>query len=50
MNTDDLEDYLEIQNSEVAEQIRQGYAYYQRGECRDALAFLAELKQEKNSG
>jgi restriction endonuclease len=44
MHVDDIEDYLEMQNPAVKEQIRKSDAEYQRGEGRDAADFLAELK------
>jgi antitoxin (DNA-binding transcriptional repressor) of toxin-antitoxin stability system len=46
MDVDELEDYLEIQNPELRQQIEEGYAAYRRGEGRDARKFLAELKRE----
>jgi hypothetical protein len=44
MHVDDLEDYLEMQNQSVKEQIHTSAAEYRRGEARGASEFLAELK------
>ena len=44
MHVDDLEDYLEMQNRSVKEQIQTSTAEYRRGAARSAHAFLAELK------
>jgi hypothetical protein len=44
MHVDDLEDYLEMQNRSVKEQIQTSAAEYRRGGVRSAHAFLAELK------
>jgi PHD/YefM family antitoxin component YafN of YafNO toxin-antitoxin module len=48
MHVDDLEDYLEMQNPAVKEQIRKSHAEYQRGEGRNVSEFLAELKAAPN--
>ena len=44
MHVDDLEDYLEMQNRSVKNQIQTSAAEYRRGEARNAHSFLAELK------
>src|SRR6202162_61531 len=44
MHVDDLEDYLEMQNRSVKEQIQTSTAEYRRGAARSAQEFLAELK------
>ncbi len=44
MHVDDLEDYLEMQNRSVKEQIKTSAAEYRRGAARNASEFLAELK------
>jgi hypothetical protein len=44
MHVDDLEDYLEMQNLAVKEQIKASAAEYHRGAARGAHDFLAELK------
>jgi len=44
MHVDDLEDYLEMQNRSVKEQIRTSAIEYRRGAARSAHEFLAELK------
>ena len=44
MHVDDLEDYLEMQNRSVKEQIRTSAMEYRRGASRTASEFLSELK------
>ncbi len=44
MHVDDLEDYLEMQNQAVKEQVQTSAAEYRRGAARSAREFLAELK------
>ena len=44
MHVDDLEDYLEMQNRSVKEQVETSAAEYRRGAARSAHEFLAELK------
>ena len=44
MHVDDLEDYLEMQNRSVKDQVQTSTAEYQRGAARSADAFLTELK------
>ena len=44
MHVDDLEDYLEMQNQSVKDQVQTSTAEYRRGAARSAREFLAELK------
>ena len=44
MHVDDLEDYLEMQNPSVKEQIRTSAEEYRRGAARSSHEFLADLK------
>lgn len=44
MNADELEDYLELRDPGVKEQIRKSQQNYRRGRTRKASAFLAELR------
>jgi hypothetical protein len=44
MHMDDLEDYLEMSNPSVKEQIQTSAAEYRRGVARSAHEFLAKLK------
>lgn len=44
LHVDDLEDYLEMQNRSVKEQIQTSAAEYRRGAVRTASEFLADLK------
>jgi len=44
MHVDDLEDYLEMQNHSVKEQVQTSTAEYRRGAARSAQVFLSELK------
>lgn len=44
MHVDDIEDYLEMQNPSVKEQIRKSQDEYRRGTARSAHELLAELK------
>lgn len=47
MDVDELEDYLEVRDSKMRKQIKEGYQEYLRGELReDAWEFLAELERE----
>jgi restriction endonuclease len=48
MHVDDLEDYLEMQNRPVKEQIQTSTAEYRRGAARSANQFLAELKAPRS--
>lgn len=43
LSADELEDYLELQEPGVKEQIRKSNQEYRRGKGRDAEAFLTEL-------
>jgi hypothetical protein len=44
MHVDDLEDYLEMQNVSVKNQIQTSTTEYRRGAARSASKFLSELK------
>ena len=44
MHVDDLEDYLEMRNRSLKEQVQTSVAEYRRGAARSASEFLAELK------
>ena len=46
MDIDELEDYLELHDPNLKRQIAEGYAAYKRGDVRDAVDFLNELKAE----
>lgn len=45
MNVDDLEDYLELQDPGIKDQIKRSYQEYRRGQARSAGKFLAELRR-----
>ena len=45
MNVEDLEDYLELQDPSLKDQIRESQREYRRGKSRDARKFLAELRR-----
>jgi hypothetical protein len=45
MNVDDLEDFLELQDPGIKEQIRKSHQEYRGGKARDASAFLAGLRR-----
>ena len=49
MHVDDLEDYLEMQNAALKEQIEKSTEQYRRGASRSARAFLADLEKTSNS-
>ena len=44
IGVDDLEDYLELQDPKLKEQVRAGYESYRRGEGRNFDELLGELK------
>ncbi|MGA7219611.1 MAG: type II toxin-antitoxin system Phd/YefM family antitoxin [Candidatus Sulfotelmatobacter sp.] len=44
MHVDDLEDYLELQDSELSAHIAKSNAEYREGKARDVSELLAELK------
>jgi PHD/YefM family antitoxin component YafN of YafNO toxin-antitoxin module len=46
MDADELEDYLELRDPEMQEQIRQGYQEYLDGKTRPIEEFLAEVEAE----
>jgi len=43
----ELEDYLELQNPALKEQIRKGYQGYRQGKVRSATSFLKELQKPR---
>jgi antitoxin (DNA-binding transcriptional repressor) of toxin-antitoxin stability system len=45
MNVDDMEDYLELQDESLKEQIKTGYQDYLGGRTRDVRDFLKELQR-----
>jgi hypothetical protein len=47
MHVDDLEDYLELHDSDLNNQIAKSNAEYREGKARPASEFLAELKAEE---
>jgi len=47
MNVDDLEDYLELQDPSLKDQIRRSQRECRRGKSRDASKFLAELRRSR---
>ncbi len=49
MHVDDLEDYLDMQNATVKEQIETSTEQYRRGASRSAHAFLADLAKVSKS-
>jgi len=44
MNVDELEDYLELKNPAVIQQIRKSYQAYRRGKASEAGKFLQKLR------
>ena len=48
MDVDEMEDYLELQDKQLQQQIKEGYEAYRQGKTGDARKFLEELKQEMN--
>lgn len=47
INVDELEDYLEIQNPQLKQQIAEGYSEYRQGKGRNFNDFLTELKTSR---
>jgi hypothetical protein len=45
MNVDDMEDYLELQDESLKEQIKAGHQDYLGGRARDVGDFLKELQR-----
>ena len=43
MNADEMEDYLDLRDPGLKQQIRRSQEQYRHGKARDARAFLAEL-------
>ena len=44
LNVDDMEDYLELQDPSLKDQIKKSYGEYRRGKARNVSKFLAELR------
>jgi PHD/YefM family antitoxin component YafN of YafNO toxin-antitoxin module len=49
MSADELEDYLELQDKKVQQQIERNYQEYLAGKSRPATELLAEIRGEKRS-
>ena len=49
MDIDDMEDWLELQDTEMQKQIAEGYKEYRQGRTRPLDEFLAELHASDNS-
>ena len=49
MNVEDMEDWLELQDPGMREQIAEGYAEYRRGETTSLDQFLAAGRKPKGS-
>ena len=47
VDIDDLEDWLELQDPEIQEQIAEGYREYRQGKTKPLNDFLAELHAAK---
>ncbi len=47
MSADELEDYLELQDKKVQQQIERNYQEYLAGKSRPATELLAEIRGEK---
>ena len=46
MDAAELEDYLDVQNPSIKEQIKEGYEEYNTGKTRTSDEFFAELRSE----
>ena len=46
MDVVELEDYLDVRNPSIKEQIREGYEEYKAGKTRTSNEFFAELRSE----
>lgn len=46
MDAVELEDYLDVRNPSIKEQIREGYEEYKAGKTRTSNEFFAELRSE----
>ncbi len=49
LDADELEDYLDLHDEALQEQIRQGYAEYREGKTRPIEEVLAEVEDEAGS-
>jgi antitoxin (DNA-binding transcriptional repressor) of toxin-antitoxin stability system len=45
MNADEMEDFLDLQDPGLKDQIRKSYQAYRRGGTRDAGSFLGEISR-----
>lgn len=45
LNVEDMEDYLELQDPDVKNQIKKSHEEYRRGKARSASKFLMELRR-----
>jgi hypothetical protein len=45
MSADEMEDYLDVRDPGLKQQIRRSQEQYRHGKTRDATAFLAELRR-----
>lgn len=50
LSVDDMEDWLELQDPAMRQQIAEGHAEYQRGETTSLDDFLAGMKQPRPRG
>lgn len=46
LDTDEIDDELELQDEELKQQISEGYAAYLRGETNDLDTLIADLRNE----
>ena len=46
MNADDMEDWLEHQDSDMRTQIAEGHAEYQEGDATSLNAFIADVRKK----
>ena len=47
LNVDDMEDFLELQDPALKDQIKRSYQEYRRGRARSASKFLTELRRSE---
>jgi len=45
MNADEMEDYLDVRDPGLKQQIRRSQEQYRHGKTREASAFLADLRR-----
>ena len=46
VDVDDMDDFAELQNKTIKNQIKKGYLEFKRGKARPASALLAELRRK----